>query len=406
MNLRNIISGAMIVCSFTLINAEAMVVLLNGTVTNEAGNPVDSAQLYLENHYDIDVFTDANGKYQFPVSISVLHSFTGNNRIRPAIIQNRFHFIVTEPQTAVRLQLFDLAGKCVKRYLNKNLAAKEYTINLVDKSLPPSMYIITLQTGSENFTEKVVVGENGSFQTSGKVEGISDNGRSQLAKKKEDEVTVSDVLTCMKAGYERQNKDINDYYTTVDFVLVEEDITPPVVTFFPGEDTVIVHFDDSDSLRVWMREVDIRMSAVDDKDPSPELMAPTNTLIDTTQPGFYFLKYQARDHSAFQNVGEKERFLVLFDSTKVDTEPPVFTIDPDTITIIQGEIYHDTGVSVIDAVDGDINTLTNYYSKYFINVEGEVNTSEPGTYTLTYRQIDTHLNLATATRTVIVKPQE
>jgi len=78
----------------------------------------------------------------------------------------------------------------------------------------------------------------------------------------------------------------------------------------------------------------------------------------------------------------------------VDTTAPVITLNgANTITIIQNSTYTELGATALDNYDGFLS----------VNITGSVNTNVIGTYTITYRAIDSHGNSATPkTRTVNV----
>jgi hypothetical protein len=80
----------------------------------------------------------------------------------------------------------------------------------------------------------------------------------------------------------------------------------------------------------------------------------------------------------------------------IDVLAPTITITgSNPITIASGTIYSDAGSSATDDVDGNVTSK--------ITSTSTVNTSVGGTYTVTYRVSDNAGNVATATRTVIVK---
>ena len=82
--------------------------------------------------------------------------------------------------------------------------------------------------------------------------------------------------------------------------------------------------------------------------------------------------------------------------TVPDTTPPVITLLGDaTIHIAQGAPYTDPGATALDNVDGDITS--------HITITNPVDTTTPGTYTVTYTVSDAAGNAAIpVTRTVIV----
>lgn len=82
-------------------------------------------------------------------------------------------------------------------------------------------------------------------------------------------------------------------------------------------------------------------------------------------------------------------------TTKKDTEKPEITlIGEKEITINQGIDYKDEGARATDNNDGDITSK--------ISVSGNVDTSKPGTYAITYTVTDKAGNRAEATRKITV----
>ena len=79
-----------------------------------------------------------------------------------------------------------------------------------------------------------------------------------------------------------------------------------------------------------------------------------------------------------------------------DNVPPVIVVTGSpTVTINQGDTYTDAGATATDNVDGDISDQ--------IVVDNPVDTSQAGTYTITYSVEDLSGNTTTAIRTVIVQ---
>jgi len=81
----------------------------------------------------------------------------------------------------------------------------------------------------------------------------------------------------------------------------------------------------------------------------------------------------------------------------VNTTPPVLTLlGNTTITLTEGNTYIEPGFTAIDNTGADItNTVT---------VTGDVHTAFAGSYTLTYKAIDSIGNMTTVTRTIVVNP--
>ena len=67
---------------------------------------------------------------------------------------------------------------------------------------------------------------------------------------------------------------------------------------------------------------------------------------------------------------------------------------PPTMTIILGGTYTEVGATAMDNLDGNLSNA--------ITIEGIVDTSSPGTYTVTYTVSDASSNTTAVARTVIV----
>lgn len=81
-----------------------------------------------------------------------------------------------------------------------------------------------------------------------------------------------------------------------------------------------------------------------------------------------------------------------------DTEPPLLALQgPSTVYLTKGANYSEQGYTATDNCDGDITKS--------VSVEGNINTSVIGTYTLTYTIKDKSGNTTTQTRTIIVTNQ-
>lgn len=98
--------------------------------------------------------------------------------------------------------------------------------------------------------------------------------------------------------------------------------------------------------------------------------------------------YTVTDSSGNKATAERT---IVYD----DREPPVITlIGGDTITLHVGDtFYHEW--EIIDDCDGELSEQA--------EITKDVDTSKPGTYTVTYSITDSHGNSASATRTVIVE---
>lgn len=80
----------------------------------------------------------------------------------------------------------------------------------------------------------------------------------------------------------------------------------------------------------------------------------------------------------------------------IDDIPPIITLKGyEKMSIIKGNQYKEQGAKAVDEKDGDLTSS--------IQIEGTVDTSKLGTYTINYKATDSNGNEATKTRTVVVK---
>ena len=118
--------------------------------------------------------------------------------------------------------------------------------------------------------------------------------------------------------------------------------------------------------------------------------------VDTDRPGTYTITYTCTDLSG--NMATDTRTVtVVAAETPADTTDPVITINGSPeLTITAGTTYTERGATCIDETDGSLQVTTT----------GTVNTSMPGTYTITYTCTDGSGNAAYDSRTVLVRAAE
>lgn len=150
------------------------------------------------------------------------------------------------------------------------------------------------------------------------------------------------------------------------------DTTNPVVTLIGGAVTV-----DQDSVYV-----DQGATVTDN---SGEALTASCSAINTSTVGVKTVTCSATDSSG--NTGSINRSV-----TVADVLAPVITLNGSDIDLNLGDTYTELGATALDNVDGTV-PVTN---------SGTVNTSIPGTYTITYTASDSVPNTATATRNVNV----
>ena len=117
--------------------------------------------------------------------------------------------------------------------------------------------------------------------------------------------------------------------------------------------------------------------------------------VDTTQIGTYAVTYSCTD-AANNSATQVSRTVIVQTAVTPDTTPPTLSLTGNTsVTISVGTTYNDEGATCEDAVDGTIIPTV---------VSNTVDTTQVGTYAVTYSCTDAANNDATqVSRTVIVQ---
>ena len=158
-----------------------------------------------------------------------------------------------------------------------------------------------------------------------------------------------------------------------------EDNNPPTITII-GDDPL--------TIQAGSTYDDPGYTCTDDTDPAPTVT--TSGTVDTSSPGTYTVTYTCTDSSDNSSTATRE-------VTVVDTTDPVITLNgPSTLTITAGATYTEQGAACTDGTDGSLQVTTS----------GTVDTSNPGTYTVTYACTDSSGNGSTISRTVTVVAAE
>ncbi len=119
------------------------------------------------------------------------------------------------------------------------------------------------------------------------------------------------------------------------------------------------------------------------------LQAQVSGTVNTNVVGDYVLVYTATDSSG--NSAEPVQRLVRV----VDTRAPLINlIGANPLTLQCGVSYVEPGATAVDSCAGNLTVNVN---------SSQVNTQEPGTYTVYYRAVDPSGNTGTAQRTVVVQ---
>ncbi|MCJ8314766.1 MAG: DUF5011 domain-containing protein [Saccharospirillaceae bacterium] len=148
----------------------------------------------------------------------------------------------------------------------------------------------------------------------------------------------------------------------------EVDLAPPVMTLI-GESTI--------SIRQYSTFVDPGVNAIDEKDG--ELAVIVSGTVNTDLVGSYTMVYSAQDHSG-NFAANITRSVIVFDDVA-----PVITLNGESVIELEvGSNYQERGVH--STVYGDLDwTLT---------IDGTVDTSQLGSYQLTYSAQDISGNVS------------
>ncbi len=173
---------------------------------------------------------------------------------------------------------------------------------------------------------------------------------------------------------------------TATFVLSDTDATAPEITLL-GDNPLV--------LPVNGTYTDPGATAQDDVDGdiSGQIVV-GGDVVDTSTPGSYTVTYDVTDASDNKAV-QKKRVVIV---TPEDNTPPVITLTGEsTINLAVGATWTDPGATAQDDVDGDLT------SEIVVGVlgGGTVDTSKPGSFTITYDVADSSGNDATQVRRTV-----
>ena len=168
-----------------------------------------------------------------------------------------------------------------------------------------------------------------------------------------------------------------------------------LITTLPQTHTPIITLNGSSTIQLNIGDnwIDPGATATDDVDGDITSSITVDGAVDASAVGTYTLVYSVINTAS--NTASKTRIVIVSDL--VDTTPPVITLNgSSTIQLTVGDSWTDPGATATDETDGDITSS--------ITVNGTVDTSTVGTYTLIYNVADAASNTASVTRTVVVNP--
>ena len=183
----------------------------------------------------------------------------------------------------------------------------------------------------------------------------------------------------------------NDATPVARTVTVQPDTTPPTLSL-TGSSSV--------TITVGASYTDDGATCSDLVDGATIPITPTvvSNTVDTTQTGTYAVTYSCTDE-ANNSATQVSRTVIVQTAVTPDTTPPDITLTgSSSVTIIVGASYTDDGATCSDLVDGATIPITPTV------VSNTVDTTQTGTYAVTYSCTDEANNSATqVSRTVIVQ---
>ncbi len=143
------------------------------------------------------------------------------------------------------------------------------------------------------------------------------------------------------------------------------------------------------TLTVGDTYVDAGATATDNKDGDITDAIVVDNPVDTTTAGTYTITYTVSDAAGNEATATRTVTVVL----PTDTTAPVITLNGGDVTLTVGETYTEEGATATDDRDGNVT----------VDINGTVNTTTAGIYTIVYTASDLAGNQASpVTRTVTV----
>jgi len=168
--------------------------------------------------------------------------------------------------------------------------------------------------------------------------------------------------------------------TTTTTVSTGKDKTPPVIKLH-GNNPLIVE--------VGTTYTELGATATDNIDGNISANILITGTVSTKTIGLYYIEYKVDDIAG--------NTVTVYRTVQVkDLTPPVITLNGNaSITINKDTTYTEQGATALDNVDGDLSAN--------ITISGNVDTTNIGTYNITYSVSDNAGNKATNTRVITVR---
>ncbi len=381
---------------------------LHGKVVDVYGKPIAGALIWFDSS-EATAMTDDSGLYQFDSYVPVRfpqRKLNSKNTI-PYIKANSIVFDVEVQPTLARLEIFDLTGKRVYRIVKVLSSTGIYSLPLHVKGLAASSYLILLKINNTAFSWRALIADNIFVYSDG------ESKRSCFLKSNKSAEATPIKVHCTKEYYIGIDTLISSYKGELNFTMKSIEGKKPMVKM-KGGDTLQYAVQDQD---IWYKhwDTDTITSRLEYDTLKYFLNPPTHTLFDTVS-SFITIPYRFSfwDPSEYAEGSDTivTLLLVLYDSTRADSTPPIIKFKEDTVRLTKGDLFDiKKDMTITDEVDSHIVFID--YVKITDNIrttaprmETTINFDVPGTYTVCYEVIDTHMNKAKATRTIIVTKAE
>lgn len=199
-------------------------------------------------------------------------------------------------------------------------------------------------------------------------------------------VNYNGIITAIGAGNATITLTVGEISQNINItVKSSKDTTAPIISL-KGSEAMTLNIGDT--------FIDPGATARDNVDGDLTNRMKITGSVDTSKAGTYIRAYTVND--AAGNSASKKRTIIVKEKTpSQDTIAPTIKLNGSVeITMQVGSTYKELGATATDNIDGNISNK--------VKINGYVDTSKAGTYTITYSVVDRAGNGASATRKVIV----
>jgi hypothetical protein len=220
--------ASMLLAAGFICTAFGQTINLTGTIKDSSTQKGIGGALVSLIGLSLSTTTDTKGVYS--LTSSSVRSVKNQNPLNqsPIFRSNILFFGVPENDQRVRLEIYDLSGRCIASLLNEKLSRGLYRINPFASTQAGTVYLVKLQTGDQTAILKILYVHNQTSAQAGLLGTTA--GNNTVAKAS----AVNDTLVVSAAGYETGRKAISTYTGANDFLLVAYAIHIGTISFENG----------------------------------------------------------------------------------------------------------------------------------------------------------------------------